>query len=65
MVISSMGITYNAANQVTAISAEGRTTSYTYDAAQRMNQVTDPSVSRFDFFSESAGEIFQRRTANR
>ncbi|MEI8122542.1 MAG: RHS repeat-associated core domain-containing protein, partial [bacterium] len=56
--ISQIGVTYNAANQATAIIAEGNTTSYAYDGAQRLNQIMYPSseVVKYGFNSRSALE---------
>lgn len=51
--ISQIEVTYNATNQVTAITAEGNTASYAYDGAQRLNQITYPSseVVKYEFNS--------------
>jgi len=51
--VSQIEMTYNAANQVTAINAEGNTVSYSYDGAQRVNQITYPSseVAKYGFNS--------------
>ena len=56
--ISQIGVTYNAANQITAITADGNTASYAYDGAQRLNQITYPSseVVKYGFNSRGALE---------
>ncbi len=56
--ISQIDVTYNAANQMTAINAEGNTASYAYDAAQRLNQITYPSseVVKYGFNSRGLME---------
>ncbi|MEI8122955.1 MAG: RHS repeat-associated core domain-containing protein, partial [bacterium] len=56
--LSQIGVTYNAANQVTAVTAEGNTASYAYDRTQRLNQITYPSseVVKYGFNSRGALE---------
>jgi len=41
---SAISVAYNAADQITSLTAEGRTVAYLYDAAQRMSQITYPSA---------------------
>jgi len=53
--VSQIGVTYNAANQMTAINAEGHTMSYAYDSAQHLNQITYPSAEVVKYGFNSRG----------
>lgn len=53
---SSIGYTYNAANQVTAATSNGWTVGYTYDLSQNVSQIIYPSseVVKYDYDNRNA-----------